>query len=347
MRALFRVDAGASVGLGHLQRCLSLALALREQGTASRFLVRVDAAALSRISAAGFEADASPDGQPGEAIDAAPILEVAARHRCAAVIVDSYDATTPLFAELRRAGLFVVAIDDHAVIELPCRVVINGGAHAESLPYRAGEDARLLLGPRYALLRPEFWKIEPRPVAPQVKTVLVTLGGADPQRLMPRLLEELARIDALQWIAIVGPSFSHGQAVREAARRAKRVRVVEQPTAVSGLMQEANLAVSAAGQTLYELARVGCPTVAIRAADNQTAQLEAFKRLGIVDAAGDAADRNICATVAQRVRGLIASPDRRAAMSAAGQGLIDGQGALRVASVMREIGAAHAVAPAR
>ena len=128
------------------------------------------------------------------------------------------------------------------------------------------------------------------------------------------------------------PFFENFAEVKAAARRAERaVTLVSAPDSVRDLMMEADLAISAGGQTLYELACAGCPTVAIRMAANQDAQLGIFEEAGFLRISGSADHGSIVEAIGTTVRTLLADPQARAAMSVAGQRLIDGYGALRVA----------------
>ena len=96
------------------------------------------------------------------------------------------------------------------------------------------------------------------------------------------------------------------------------------------------MAVSAGGQTLYELACVGCPTVAIRLASNQDGQLEVFAKTGFVRAVGRAEDEHVVIAMGDTVLSLLGDSKARAVMATAGQRLVDGQGAMRVAKTIVE-----------
>ena len=109
------------------------------------------------------------------------------------------------------------------------------------------------------------------------------------------------------------------------------VKVVHSPDSICALMVEADIAVSAGGQTLYELARVGCPTVAVRVASNQDGQLQIFAEAGFIRAVGRADDSKVITAMGDALLSMLSDPAARAAMSAAGQRVVDGQGALRVA----------------
>ncbi len=333
MRMLFRVDAGPGIGLGHLSRCLALATALDCLGVVPVFLTDGHRDVLRRVTAHGFEAEALDGVELGSEGDLRLTLARAARHGCTAVVVDSYSAGEDYLESLATAGGLVVAIDDFAGHRFPCHLVVNGGAYAEHLDYEASRDgARFLLGPRYALLRHEFWDVPVRPAPGAVRNVLVTLGGGDPLNLLPRflvLVDELPGDFAMT--AVVGP-FYESEEVEQAARVARRpVRLVRAPDTMRDLMLEADLAVSAAGQTLYELAATGTPAVAMQAFENQAGNLLALAERGCVLVAGRAEDPGVLLAVREMVTALVGDREARAAMSAAGRRLVDGQGAKRVA----------------
>src|SRR5262245_33293704 len=151
LRVAFLTHGGATVGLGHIRRCLALARGLAERGADPTFLVSPGAGLGPVVKAARVDVAATAWE------DSAPAAVNAVRVTGATTaVVDTYTATPPLFDALRAAVGRLVAIDDTADRPLPVDVVINGGLGAETLKYRASPDTMLLLGTKYALLEPEF-----------------------------------------------------------------------------------------------------------------------------------------------------------------------------------------------
>ena len=325
MKAVFRADSGAGSGLGHIQRCLALAAALAERGVECSFAVPELASVRERIERAGFDAVELEAGLPAEQGEL--------------LVVDSYHVDPAYLHGLREAGLTVVLIDDHAAFPVTCALCVNAGANAESLPYLADSaDTRFLLGPRYALLPPELWDAAPRPPAERVANMLLTLGGGDPHDLAPRLLAALDALDAdFSLMVAVGPySSSRSQLT---GRRERGITLLDAPASLVEPMRAADLAVSAAGQTLYALARLGVPTVALELADNQRGGLAALERAGAVHAAGRVGDSELPEAVAAAVRGLVTDDAARHRLARAAGSLLDGQGARRVAAEICRLGA--------
>ncbi len=336
-RVLFRVDAGPAIGLGHLQRCLSLAMGLRHLGASCVFLSNEESATSDRVRRFGFDGYVLEPAEPWEEEDLADTVALASESGCDAIVVDSYCTGSDYLRRLRRTGFLVCAIDDIAPYSYPCEIVVNGDAHAPQLDYQSSSgDTDFLVGPTYSMLRREFWQVPPYLVRATPQNILVALGGADSYNLMPRIL---AGLDALSqeftMTAIIGPFVDNLPGVEEAVTRAQHsTRLIRSPDAVLELMLGADLAVSAGGQTLYELACVGCPTVAVKVASNQDRQLQAFIETGFIQPVGDAGDSRVVAAVGEAVLSLLPDCEARAGMSAAGRQLVDGQGALRVAQVI-------------
>jgi len=315
-------------------------MALEELGMVSVFLTNREPRVRDRVRRCGFESYTLDTPVSWDENDLKDAVTLASRQQCRVVVVDSDHEGAHYLQELRRAGLFVCAIEDFAPHPFPCQLVVNGDAHARQVSYQSTSgDTRWLLGPEYSLLRPEFWHVAPRMVRGEVRNILVMLGGADPYNLMPSILEAVDRLPgSFTLTAVIGPFFEHRAEVESAVQRAGHpARVIHSPDAVRDLMVEADLAVSAGGQTLYELARVGCPAVSIQISANQEGQSQVFHDAGFIRAVGRVDDPGIVDTIGEAVRDLLHDAGARASMGTAGQRMIDGQGALRVArSILSE-----------
>jgi UDP-2,4-diacetamido-2,4,6-trideoxy-beta-L-altropyranose hydrolase len=308
----FVTEAGPAVGLGHLRRCLSLAEALRDAGIDCRFAVTGGDVAESLIVASGFE------HMPLAAIDAAEVARVT--RDCDGAVVDSYRMTADV---LSAAKSQVIAIDDLADRALPAQLVINSAIGADSLDYRRLTDALLLLGPSFALLRRAFADDFARVTQPAIGRILVTLGGgnqADTIRDVVRWCVSAARDAEIEVVA--GP-FADSSELRDLAPRASLLRQPDMRAA----MLRADLAVSAGGQTLFELAATGLPAIVLATAANQAANIAGFATAGTIRSVSDAS------TFAAAF-GEMANPAARAEMSRRGRAIVDGRGAQRAAGAI-------------
>jgi UDP-2,4-diacetamido-2,4,6-trideoxy-beta-L-altropyranose hydrolase len=333
-RVAIRADAGSAIGLGHVRRCLTLAGALRELGVECFFVFAGDRRAFEWLRASDFEvAPVDP------AHDLAGTLEHCRVHQARVIIVDSPLLGTAYLAALTGDGLRVVVIDDVADHEVPVDLVVNAGAGADRLPYRGVANTRFLLGPRYALLRPQFATIGSRSIADQARRILVTVGGGDPTDLTARLVGWTRRaLGELAQDVVVGPLTGRSEALQGAVEAAAgRVVLHEDPKDMASLMLAADVAVCGGGQTTYELAATGTPAIAIRLAENQTRSLAALAEAGTVAWVGDSGDTDLEAKTVTGLTGLVADRTCRDRMNHTGRALVDGRGAARVARAVVEL----------
>ncbi len=339
MKVLFRIESGSSIGLGHLQRSLCLATALRKIDVESIFLGPDDQRSIQRVERFGFVCETLENVTHWTSEEINLVVEIGTKDLCQVVVVDSPQVRLEYLAQLKEAGFFVVCRDDIASKHsFPCQMVVNGNADAFELPYRTvSNDTMFLLGPEFMVLGEEYLVTPLRQTRKEVRNILILLGGTDQYELMPKILKLLKGIsESFHVTAIVGPFFhNHSSIQLESESIGELVSLVVQPDSLLEFMCKADLAISASGQTLYELARVGCPTIAIKTADNQDGQYNALKKMGVIWAAGDATGAdNVIESIEEAIETLVSDVDARARMSIAGQRLIDGKGAHRVAQAI-------------
>lgn len=325
---LFRVEAGPGIGLGHVSRCASLAAALDGAGRQWRCLT-ADATALAEVVPADHII--ALNTAPFSVAEAGEVCRRAASLHTACVVVDSYGADFAYLTELSQGPHRTAVIQDEWGL-VAADVLIHPSVSPPEVPVSVKPAWRLVSGAEYILLRPDYWHVEVPAIRDTVGHVLLTFGGADPARLGVRLLVPLAEaFPAWTFALVVGPYQADAAAFREiAARYPDRITLVEGVATLRDEMLRADLAVTAAGQTLYELAACGRPAVAIEAAQNQHAQVEALARAGALAHVDAVTSADFVMRVVAAVRALAADPVRRRTMSAAARRMVDGQGATRV-----------------
>lgn len=334
MRVLCRVDAGPKRGLGHLQRCLALADALKARALQAVFVgPRLgDVRDIIEERGHGFGPVDLAESEAGTGRDASAVIRAAREYQCRMVVVDSYDIDNGYLQALRTAGLFVVVLDDFALHPFAAHIVVNGGAAARALSYSSSSgDTRFLLGPQYALLSSVFEKTDKRIISPSVHRILLSVGGSDPHRALPRMLQILDAVQMPFVIAVVVGPFVDGLGGLAGEQYRHEVDFVRAPQDLQDLMLNADLAISAGGQTLYELAATGTPTVAVEVFDNQAVNIRHLAAKGVVREGGCITDGDFDQRLPATVTEVIGDKAARAQLSSAGQLLIDGCGAGRVA----------------
>lgn len=336
MRVLLRADASPTAGTGHVMRSLALADALADRGhIVSLASAELPGGVASHVAARGLDVIAL-DAE----LDAAELTRVASSGGFAWIVLDGYGFEAGYVGAARRVARTIV-IDDHAALDrYDADIVLNQNAHASRAAYgtRSG-DARLLIGPRFALLRREFAAY--RDVEPAIRDdashVLVTLGGADPARATERVVRALAGQPGDRTVTVViGAGNVHGDAVAELASSAG-FEVVRGSTDMPALMAAADLAIAAAGSTAWELAFMGLPSLVVVIAPNQVDVAASLQRLGCARSLGpmEAIDDE---RIGAEVSALAADAGARRRMAAIGRSLVDGRGAERVVRAMEAAG---------
>ena len=324
MRVAFLTHGGPAIGLGHVARCLSLARALAADGARVVFLVGQEARVTAAIETGGFDVVETDWDSAGAAA-----CDLVAALRPEALVVDSYAVSGALLDLLRPLVGQLVAIDDLAARPLPVHMVVNGGIDTEHLEYRGGlPETAYLLGSRYALLDPAYAAAPERRTRAAVERVLVTVGGGSHPAALRAVVQAALSLGTAAIDVAVGPFADEGATE---AVEGPRVVLHRGVWKLRSLMLAADVAISGAGMTLYELAATATPIVSLTMAPNQRPNAAAFERAGAALAAGPADHPDLGATVARHLGCLAADAALREKLGAAGRRLVDGQGASRVA----------------
>lgn len=335
-----RADASVAIGTGHVMRCLALAQAWQDAGGKVAFVVaHATPAVRGRLGSENFEV-IELGVQPGGMEDASRFTEIARTHGADWVVVDGYPFDSEYQATMKSAGLKLLSIDDtfhaqHYFADL----VLNQNLHAREECYSAREPyTHLLLGPLYALLRCEFkpWLAWKRNIPALGRKVLITMGGSDPDNATSAAIQalSLAKIKGLEAAVVVGGSSPHLHSVeRAAAHFPGSIRLQSNASNMPELMAWADVAVSGAGSTCYEMCLLGLPAIVVDLAENQLPIAQELDRRGVVAHLGSSAEV-FPQEIAGKLEWLLSSEETRVAMSRRGRDLVDGQGAQRVVSAM-------------
>jgi spore coat polysaccharide biosynthesis predicted glycosyltransferase SpsG/RimJ/RimL family protein N-acetyltransferase len=247
-------------------------------------------------------------------------------------VVDGYPFDGPYVERLRSAGARVAMVDDlPRLARYDVDLLIDQNPGALRQPYVA-PSSRLLLGPRFALLRPGFAGGDTA-ARPDGRRILVSAGASDVGGVTGRVLEALAPRTDLQVTAVIGAANRGGAAVRAAFANRPHIRFVDNAVDMPALMAGADLAVASVGIMLWELAALGVPTLMISSTGIQHDVARTAHECGAWQWLGDAAALT-SGDVGDAVHALVADHARRAEMSRLGRAIVDGRGAERVAHAL-------------
>jgi UDP-2,4-diacetamido-2,4,6-trideoxy-beta-L-altropyranose hydrolase len=334
---LIRADASIAIGTGHVMRCLALAQAWQDAGGKAIFALAENTPSVdARLRTEGFEIRMLK-AVLGSLDDAEETASLARQYRASWVVADGYKFGADYQSNLKSDGLKLLFLDDYGHAGHYCAdLVLNQNVKTEDLYQDREPETRLLLGPRFALLRREFagWRDWKRTIPQTARHVLVTMGGSDPANLTRRVVEAIWSLPQLQATVVVGGSNPYLTELRSLAATRNSVQLSENATNMSELMAAADVAVSAAGTTSWEIASLGLPALLIVLADNQHFAAEELHRQGAAINLGNG-EEILALTLSSCLANLVSSQDARKAMSERGRELVDGRGAARVVQVLR------------
>ncbi|MCS3705872.1 UDP-2,4-diacetamido-2,4,6-trideoxy-beta-L-altropyranose hydrolase [Salinibacter ruber] len=323
-----------------MMRCLALAQAWQAEGGEVYLIGEITGGLASRLKDEGIVVRAleSPPGKKNDALETARKAQAVGAPW---VVVDGYHFDGSYQRRLREEGVRVLLLDDYGHADhYDVDLVLNQNIDAEATLYNSrSENTELLLGPRYALLRKEFWPWrEPRRTPqPEANRVLVTLGGADPDNCTEMVVRALGRLnrEVLRCTVVIGGSNPNDSSIAAATERTDvSVDLRLDVSDMASLMAEHDVAVSAGGSTCWELAFMGIPNVIIALAKNQRGIAEGLEKSGTSVFLGSH-KKVKREEIDEQVEGLIRNDERRLRMAREAQELVDGQGAERVLRKMR------------
>lgn len=338
-----RADGNSKIGMGHLMRCLSIAQALKEEEMKVLFFTAAQESA-AVILERGFACEVT--GVPYDRMEEElPFLcDALRKNGVNLLLTDSYQVTERYMAALNEICP-VFYLDDTGEKIYPSFGLINYNIYGDLLPYRkrVSEKTKLLLGSKYAPVRAEF-RNTPYEVRDRVKTILITMGGSDALNISGALCGKLLQVlsETVEIKVICGrfnPHLSSLQNMAEAANRdVRRIDVLVDVKDMWNHFAEADLCISAAGSTMYELATMGVPTVCCYYVENQRQIAEGFAvKTPVVNAGDYSADGPaVLDTILREIAALTGDREKRYALSEAMKQVTDGKGAFYLASALKK-----------
>ena len=355
----FRVDASVTIAMGHFMRCLTLANELRRRGCRVRFLMRHTTEGVTHLlTRSGVEyAPLAPRKRPDtlrgtrhadwlgveQEHDAADTLEALGNETWDWMVVDHYGIDARWEGAVAATVGRMLVVDDLADRPHRASIVLDQNLFPDlNIRYEPWlpKGTTPLLGPRYALVRPEFLQAR-NGTSRRCKRstrLLVSFGGVDAANTTGIALEAIRRLrprfPSLSGDVVVGaghPRLREILAQCEALGLAWHVQTDQ----MASLMASSDLALGGTGSTSWERCCLGLPSVCAPGGYNQIAIGRGLAASGAaVLLEGDASSS--AESWHDAVASLLSDRSVMTAMSDAASSLVDGMGVSRVADAMLE-----------
>jgi UDP-2,4-diacetamido-2,4,6-trideoxy-beta-L-altropyranose hydrolase len=358
MNITIRTDSFCSIGTGHLMRCLTLADALKEKGANVHFICRDLQGNLSHVAEEhGHKLHLLPapkndfklqvDNPPHASwlkVSWQDDLQDTQQITCSVpekfdwLIVDSYALDYRWEQKMRSAAHKIMVIDDLADRKHDCDLLLDQNYFEfPETRYQnlVAEHCQKVLGPRYALLRPEFRQASKfcRMRGNGTVRIIVYFGGNDHDNLTGMALEALScpELEHIYVDVVVGPHNSYMKNLKEQVNNRSKVRLYVQPEGFVELLLRADLCIGAGGTTTWERLCLSIQSIVITTALNQEAftfELDKANLLHWIGSKNTISTQKIKSAVIQEISNN-GSVDTMSMSN-----MVDGHGALRIAEIL-------------
>lgn len=283
------------MGTGHLMRCLALADDLREKGAEIAFICRLLPGDLcSYVEKKGYPVHRLPyatqlinyetphdrhaqrlgTGWQADAGETKAILE----DNCGInwLVVDHYALDARWETRMRPYVKKIMVIDDLADRPHNCDLLLDQNLYANmETRYRelVPDHCQKLLGPKYALLRPEFRETRKnlRKRDGNVHRILIFFGGGDPTNETTKALQAVQLLNRpdIAVDVVVGAANPHQEQIKQYCSALPNTSFFCQVNNMAQLMANADLAIGAGGTATWERCLLGLPSITLVIAQNQ------------------------------------------------------------------------------
>ena len=328
MKVLIITEGSKNIGFGHITRCISLYQAFEERGILPEFMINGDDCIKDLLKDKNYQILNWLD-EKSRLFKKVKDADIA--------IIDSYLADISFYNTLSDLVKLAVYIDDNKRLNYPKGIVVNGSIYAEELNYPHTNGVTYLLGTKYTPLRKEFWEVSEKKIKEKVGSIMITFGGDDMRNMTPKILGFLREnYPELKKNVIVGNAFQNIDEIKKSADKNTNLIYYPDVKEIKEIMLESDIAISAGGQTLYELARVGVPTVGICVAENQLRNVKGWERIGFLEYVGWYNKNDVLEKIKDAVE-YLKNVKTRESKSKIAKKFIDGKGSLRIVDkVIRE-----------
>lgn len=343
MNICIRTDASVEIGTGHVMRCLVLAEDLRRNQCNVNFICReFPGNLIKNLEANGFKVWSLPvpestcNGadfrrwlQNNWKTDAKQTIELLNKQpEIDWFIVDHYALDRQWEHIIKPRVKRLLVIDDLADRPHDCHMLMDQnlyrnmeGRYLKLVP----EDATVLLGSKYLLLRQEFRN--PGCVKNRGRTVnriLVSFGGSDPTNETMKALKAIYRLNRpnIAVDVVVGFSNQNYSVIKGLCEKMPQTKIHCQIDYLTELMAKADLAIGAGGSTTWERCYMGLPAITIETAENQSEILSFLSELGAVYHLGKSREVHE-EDLAIHLQGLINSPKKMKEMMEASEFIME------------------------
>lgn len=328
MKILIFADNGKGIGLGHLSRCLSLSYKLIELDHDTLLILKKDE---------GYQLEKKCSKLKIEQIrfSEKKILQIQKQFNPDLFIVDSYNFRHNFLLQIKKNSL-TVGFDDFSKFDLAFDIIINISPTAKKIDYNKFKF--LLLGEKYQIIKRDILNTNYYKFNKKVKNLIILTGGDDYKKVTNKICNYLNHSPILLKNKIicnfiVGP-YSN---ISIDISNYKNINFHFDPKNLTDLMSKADLAITASGQTLYELCYLGVPSIAFLAGEDQKLNMNSLSKKNVIFQIGDSTSKKFIFKLNIALIKMIDDFKMRKILSEKSKNLIDGLGSERISNELQNV----------
>lgn len=331
----FRADSNKHIASGHVMRCISIAQAFKDAGDEVAFLIADDnpVQMLERTGMRYHNLHSVWNQLMGEIETMKSLLR---SYDKPLLIIDTYQVSRGYVeALLPYARICYLGSKPEYLGELQALINYSTDIDYNFYTDNYGYTTELLLGASYAPLRKEFLQVEHKESIEGRCRILLTTGNTDQRQYVERIMSAIGSSPLFHHLVInvvVGSMFENKEKLHTLYDNIENVRLHENVKSMSSLMEESDLAVSANGTTVYELAAAHVPTITFSMVKEQIKSARKLSELGVVDYCGEIYhNESACIeNIVDRIGKYATCSEARTALAAKANSIVDGRGCERI-----------------
>lgn len=329
-----RADSNQEIASGHIARCITIAKYIKKIGEKVIFLI-ADANPISMLEDADMEYRVLNSDWTDLMTDSELVIQILEKENNPILLVDTYSVSRE-YVEKLAPFCRIAYLGSKKEFLGPLQVLINYSTNIDYYFYEKEylNKTKLLLGPSFAPLREEFQNFT-RNYKKQVKRILITTGNTDPYNMVGELINLLTPVINEKNIIldiVVGRMFTNKEELRKLGESSNNIYINENVRDMSTIMKRCDMAISANGTTVYELAAMGVPIISFALVDEQVGSAEALSENGVLCYCGNSFQEKelVCEKIVKQVKYYLENNMELIRMAGIAKGLIDGDGCKRI-----------------
>lgn len=318
MNVLIITEGGRRYGFGHVSRCKSIAEAFIDAGVTLKMVINGDQSIekyVKQIEAQIFDWTKKTKD----------LLELVKQNHI--VLIDSLNINENLYREISILAKKLVVIDDIGLRRYNHNeLVLNWLVLSERSSTNNAGEGKFLYGSKYVPLAKEYLDIPLKKISNKIKIVAITMGGSDCRNVTPRILKFLQKkFTEFEFNVLIAEGFTNVKEIELVSSKKTKLHFNPSTQEIINIMMDSDICVATGGHTIYELARIGIPTIHLLVVDNQR-KAKIWSETGFTKFVGWWNDQSLLEKISNSIKEIEPRAIREQ-MSMNGKKMVDGKGA--------------------